>query len=70
MFSHFKSVSFCALVIFTVTSFMFYIYQYASCASRKLALLIGESLKYIIVFTDIICNLLCPEAADELQAYW
>jgi hypothetical protein len=34
--------------------------QHASCASRKLALLIGEGLKYIIVFTDIILNLLCP----------
>jgi hypothetical protein len=28
--------------------------QYASCSSRKLAFLIGEGLKYIIVFTDII----------------
>jgi hypothetical protein len=35
--------------------------QYASCASRKLTLLIGEGLKYIIVFTDMILNLLYPD---------
>ena len=28
--------------------------QYASCSRRKLAFLIGQGLKYIIVFTDII----------------
>jgi hypothetical protein len=28
--------------------------QYASSSSRKLGLLVGEDLKYIIVFTDII----------------
>jgi hypothetical protein len=43
--------------------------QHASCSNRKLALLIGKGLKHIIVFTDIIPNLLCPEAADEIQAY-
>jgi hypothetical protein len=43
--------------------------QHASCSNRKLALLIGEGLKHIMVFTDIIPNLLCPEAADEIQAY-
>ena len=43
--------------------------QHASSSNPKLALLTGEGLKHIIVFTDIIPNLLCPEAADEILAY-
>jgi hypothetical protein len=38
--------------------------QYASCSSRKFAFLIGEGLKYIIVFTDIILNL---QTVENLQ---
>jgi hypothetical protein len=46
--------------------------QYASSSSRKLGLLVGEDLKYIIVFTDIIFYNFystCPEAAYEFYAH-
>ena len=43
--------------------------QYASGSSRNSTLLIGEGLKYIIDFTDVILNMPCPESVDELQEY-